>query len=268
MCESGERWVEGHLGDAALTISYAPPTWSTTVCVITSRPTHSDEQRGACALDDELAPERAVCTLPPESRIQCGFGPVGGAVEFAPESGVGCSRARPEARETAAEDSEEEKEEKEEGGEEEGGEAPVAAETGGVQLHLSSSNATGYKGVYEHRSSGRFWAQRRVGGKLVYLGSFDSAVEAAVAYARAAGEAGGGEDAAELAGKHEECGGEAGGRSGGGEVERPFEVGGRCAIRCSGASLGAAAVNSASSHPLVGEQVLRRRLVPGRGRGL
>ena len=80
MCESGERWDEGHLGDAALTISYAPPTWSTTVCVITSRPTHSDEQRGACALDDELAPERAVCTLPPESRIQCGFGPVGGAV--------------------------------------------------------------------------------------------------------------------------------------------------------------------------------------------
>ena len=65
-----------------------------------------------------------------------------------------------------------------------------------------------------------------------------------------------------------ECGGEAGGRSGGGEVERPFEVGGRCAIRCSGASLGAAAVNSASSHSLVGEQVLRRRLVPGRGRGL
>ena len=102
MCESGERWVEGHLGDAALTVSYAPPTWSTTVCVITSRPTHSDEQRGACALDDALAPERAVCTLPPESRIQCGFGPVGGTVELPPEGGVGCSCARPEARETAA----------------------------------------------------------------------------------------------------------------------------------------------------------------------
>ncbi|EOD41433.1 hypothetical protein EMIHUDRAFT_448797 [Emiliania huxleyi CCMP1516] len=56
----------------------------------------------------------------------------------------------------------------------------------GLRLHLSSSNATGYKGVYEH--SGRFKAQRRVGGRLGSIGKFDTAVEAAVAYARAVGE--------------------------------------------------------------------------------
>ena len=49
---------------------------------------------------------------------------------------------------------------------------------------LSSSNATGYKGVFT-QPSGRFWARRRG----VSLGFFDTAVEAAVAYAWAVGEA-------------------------------------------------------------------------------
>ncbi|EOD25145.1 hypothetical protein EMIHUDRAFT_206274 [Emiliania huxleyi CCMP1516] len=64
--------------------------------------------------------------------------------------------------------------------------AAVAAEAEGLRLHLSSSSSTGYKGVSRERS--RFRAQHHVDGKDVYLGSFDTAVEAAVAYARAVGE--------------------------------------------------------------------------------
>ncbi|EOD24108.1 hypothetical protein EMIHUDRAFT_123650 [Emiliania huxleyi CCMP1516] len=62
--------------------------------------------------------------------------------------------------------------------------AGIVAEAEGLQLHLSSSSSTGYKGVREPRT-GRFEAQRKVGGRAVSLGTFDSAVEAAVAYARA-----------------------------------------------------------------------------------
>ena len=58
----------------------------------------------------------------------------------------------------------------------------------GLRLHLSSSSATGYMGVSKLPSSGRFQAQHWVGGRLVYLGSSDTAVEAAVAYARAVGQ--------------------------------------------------------------------------------
>ncbi|EOD17984.1 hypothetical protein EMIHUDRAFT_195991 [Emiliania huxleyi CCMP1516] len=64
----------------------------------------------------------------------------------------------------------------------------VATEAEGLQLHLSSSGSTGYRGVYDH-DSGRFQAKRRVDGKEVHLGTFDTAVEAAVAYARAISEA-------------------------------------------------------------------------------
>ena len=64
--------------------------------------------------------------------------------------------------------------------------APLAVDAEGLRLHLSS-NATGYKGVQE-QSSGRFVAQHKVGGRMVYIGIFDTAVEAAVAYARAVGE--------------------------------------------------------------------------------
>ena len=65
--------------------------------------------------------------------------------------------------------------------------AAVATEAEGLRLHLSSSNGTGYKGVSKE-PSGRFKAQYSVGGKPVYLGLFGTAVEAAVAYARAVGE--------------------------------------------------------------------------------
>ena len=62
-------------------------------------------------------------------------------------------------------------------------------EAEGYQLFLStrSDNKTGYKGVHEH--DGRFQARRSVGDKMVHIGYYDTAVEAAVAYAKhAAGE--------------------------------------------------------------------------------
>jgi len=65
--------------------------------------------------------------------------------------------------------------------------AALVEEAEGLRLHLSSSSSTGYKGVYEH--SGRFVAQDRRGGRNASLGTFDTAVEAAVAYARAVGQA-------------------------------------------------------------------------------
>jgi len=95
---------------------------------------------------------------------------------------------REEEGEEEGEEGEEGEEEGEEGGEEEGeeeGAAEVAAEAEGLQLHLSSSSSTGYKGVYQR--GGRFSAERNVAGRLVTIGTFDSAVEAAVEYARAVG---------------------------------------------------------------------------------
>ena len=103
--------------------------------------------------------------------------------------------------------------------------AAVATEAEGLHLHLSSRSSTGYKCVCRH-SSGRFEAKRSVAGRLVSLGYFstrrwrlrlplrglsastslqllqqwlqrrracactslDTAVEAAVAYARHVGE--------------------------------------------------------------------------------
>ena len=73
--------------------------------------------------------------------------------------------------------------------EEEGasGSSDVVAEAEGLQLHLSSKNtSTGYKGVARHHS-GRFEARRSVNGRNVHLGLFDTAVEAAVAYAQVVG---------------------------------------------------------------------------------
>mmetsp|Transcript_40235 Transcript_40235/g.121703 ORF Transcript_40235/g.121703 Transcript_40235/m.121703 type:complete len:151 (+) Transcript_40235:108-560(+) len=55
-------------------------------------------------------------------------------------------------------------------------------EAEGFRLHLSSSS-TGYKGVRQSYS-GRFEAQHWVDGRNLGLGYFDTAVEAAVAYAR------------------------------------------------------------------------------------
>ena len=67
----------------------------------------------------------------------------------------------------------------------------MAAESEGLRLHLSSSNGTGYKGVFKDTSKPtvRFRAGHSVAGKTVSLGSFGTAVEAAVAYARAVGQA-------------------------------------------------------------------------------
>ncbi|EOD21267.1 hypothetical protein EMIHUDRAFT_241459 [Emiliania huxleyi CCMP1516] len=67
--------------------------------------------------------------------------------------------------------------------------APLVTEAEGLRLHLSSSNSTGYRGLFhDRRASGRFQAQYRAGERRVSIGSFDTAVEAAVAYARAVGE--------------------------------------------------------------------------------
>ena len=56
-------------------------------------------------------------------------------------------------------------------------------------MQLCSSSGTGYKGVRK-RASGRFQAEHKVdGGRRVSLGTFATAVEAAVAYTRAVGEA-------------------------------------------------------------------------------
>jgi len=69
----------------------------------------------------------------------------------------------------------------------------VATEAEGLRLHLSSSSSTGYKGVGK-LPSGRYQAQHGEGGRE-YLGTFDTAVEAAVAYARAVGESEGPQEA-------------------------------------------------------------------------
>ena len=66
---------------------------------------------------------------------------------------------------------------------EDDGERPVEAE--GLRLHLSDTNASGYKGVAKQR--GRFRAHLSRNGKEETLGTFDTAGEAAVAYARAVG---------------------------------------------------------------------------------
>ncbi|EOD25758.1 hypothetical protein EMIHUDRAFT_205869 [Emiliania huxleyi CCMP1516] len=60
-------------------------------------------------------------------------------------------------------------------------------EAEGLQLHLSSESSTGYKRVAK-LPSGRFRAKHTVGGTLVNIGTFDTAVEAAAAYARSVGE--------------------------------------------------------------------------------
>ncbi|EOD27574.1 hypothetical protein EMIHUDRAFT_235566 [Emiliania huxleyi CCMP1516] len=64
--------------------------------------------------------------------------------------------------------------------------APLVTEAEGMRLYLSS-NGTGYRGV--RKDSGRFQARHRVDGRRDSLGTFDTAVEAAVAYARAVSEA-------------------------------------------------------------------------------
>lgn len=72
------------------------------------------------------------------------------------------------------------------------GEAPdVAAEAEGVSLHLSGRNTTGYLNVNRRRKTDRFTASYWEDDEkqLISLGSFPTAVEAAVAYASAVGDA-------------------------------------------------------------------------------
>ena len=65
----------------------------------------------------------------------------------------------------------------------------MVTEAEGLRLHLSSRSSTGYENVSKE-PSGRFRAQHKVDGRQVAIGFFDTAVEAAVAYARAVGEVG------------------------------------------------------------------------------
>ena len=53
-----------------------------------------------------------------------------------------------------------------------------------LQLHLSATNPTGYKDVYVKRGTGRFEAKVCSHGQLHHIGNFDTALEAAEAYAR------------------------------------------------------------------------------------
>ena len=71
----------------------------------------------------------------------------------------------------------------------------IATEAGGLKLHLSSRGATtGYLGVYPCR--GGFKAKFRTATEKVTIGLFDTAVEAAIAFARYVQSRGGGEQTA------------------------------------------------------------------------
>ena len=74
----------------------------------------------------------------------------------------------------------------------------MATEVEGLRLYLSIHSATGYKGVREINKTGRFRADGRTAyGKPVSFGTFATAVDAAVAYARAVAEMEGAESIAE-----------------------------------------------------------------------
>ena len=64
----------------------------------------------------------------------------------------------------------------------------VVEEAEGLRLHLSSRNSTGYVGVYvDGRRDGRFRVILTLDSKQQTVGIFGTAVEGAVAYARAVG---------------------------------------------------------------------------------
>jgi hypothetical protein len=71
-------------------------------------------------------------------------------------------------------------------------EAREAAAAAGLELVLSSSSQSGFKGVYRH--DGKYEAVMRVNGEKRYLGRFATPEEAALSYAR---HIGGGRAAAE-----------------------------------------------------------------------
>ena len=78
-------------------------------------------------------------------------------------------RQRPQEEEVEEDDHEDEEAE------------AVVEESEGLQLHLSAKSATGYLGVFRHGSG--FQAQHRKGNANIYLGTFATAREAAVAFA-------------------------------------------------------------------------------------
>ena len=60
----------------------------------------------------------------------------------------------------------------------------LVEEAEGVRLHLSGKSATGYKGV-SLQENGRFHVRARLKGSRAALGTYDTVVQAALAYARA-----------------------------------------------------------------------------------
>ena len=62
-------------------------------------------------------------------------------------------------------------------------------EAGGYKLFTSKASATGYTGV-RATQNGRFRAERKVDGECIYLGYYDTALEAAIAVAKKAAEDG------------------------------------------------------------------------------
>ena len=70
---------------------------------------------------------------------------------------------------------------------EEAEERELVTEAEGFKLHLSSEGATGYLGVKLDRRSGRYQAHGKFQGSNCRLGTYDTAVQAAVAVARRRG---------------------------------------------------------------------------------
>ena len=107
-----------------------------------------------------------------------------GHYDTAVEAAVAVARHRQNVEEEEKEEAEEEEEEEgEKEGEKEGEEEGVVTEAEGIKLHLSAQNKTGYFGItVRSRYSKTFYEANPSGHH--YLGSFASAVEAAVAIAR------------------------------------------------------------------------------------
>ena len=81
-------------------------------------------------------------------------------------------------------------------GEAEAAEAAEAEVVEGYTLLRSSTSSTGYRGVAT--KGGRFRASISRGGKMIHIGSYGTAVEAAVAYAKYVTEGGAEETEAEV----------------------------------------------------------------------
>lgn len=64
----------------------------------------------------------------------------------------------------------------------------ATASTNGANRGPQRNNTSGFKGVHQNRSTGRWIAQLGVGGRRLRLGTFDTAIEAALIYDAAARE--------------------------------------------------------------------------------